>query len=92
MYIGTFHPFLFAAAAMSKVAVTLAQILIHEFSDGTVTFDHNQKIFTAATIVDRTFRAAKNEPNRRYWTPAERKEYAKQVREVMAKDSYLSSK
>lgn len=74
------------------VPATLAQILIHEFSNGTVTFDHNPKIFTGATIVDRTFRAAKNEPNRKYWTPAEQKEYARQVQEVMKKDSYLSAK
>lgn len=75
-----------------KVPVTLAQIQIHEFSTGEVPYDHNPKIFTAALIVDRTFRAAKNEPDRRYWTAAERQDYARQVQQVMAQDVYLSSK
>lgn len=73
------------------VPATIAQILIHEFSNGTVTFDHNQKISTAAIIVDRTFQAPSQEPNRRYWTLADRREYARQVQQVMKKDAYLSA-
>jgi hypothetical protein len=75
-----------------KVPATLTQILTQEFSDGSVTFDHNQKIATAAIIVDRTFQAAGNEQNRRYWSKADRQNYAKQVQQVMAKDSYLSGR
>lgn len=73
-----------------KAPVTLAQILTQEFSDGSVTFDHNQKILAAALIVDRTFQAPGNERNRRYWSQDVRRKYAEQVQQVMAKDSYLS--